>query len=77
MTFGQRVQRARERRGLSQNQLAQRAGIPQPSLHRIESGVQVGAGVEVLKKLARALHVSTDYLCGMDEEIYQDTPRGP
>jgi transcriptional regulator with XRE-family HTH domain len=68
-TFGQRVQAVREHRGLSQNQLAQRSGLPQATVSRIESGVRAGAGVEVLTKLALALGVSTDYLCGMHEHI--------
>jgi Predicted transcriptional regulators len=68
-TFGQRVQSARERRGLSQTQLALRSGVPQATVSRIESGIRAGTGVAVLKKLALALGVSVDYLVGMHEEF--------
>ena len=65
----QRVRTAREHRGLSHNQLALCSGLPAATISRIESGVRAGTGVEVLTKLALALDVSTDYLCGMHEHI--------
>jgi DNA-binding XRE family transcriptional regulator len=51
----------REHRGLTQQQLADAAGISKPYLSQIEGGVRVGS-VAVLKKLARVLAVELDDL---------------
>jgi transcriptional regulator with XRE-family HTH domain len=50
---------ARRRAGLSQRELAERAGVPQPSISRIERG-QVSPTVDTLERLIRA--------CGMELE---------
>jgi transcriptional regulator with XRE-family HTH domain len=51
---GESVRIIRELQGFSQNQLAQRSGIPQATLSAIENG-RVRLGVERAKVLARAL----------------------
>jgi len=51
---GESVRIIRELQGLSQNQLAQRTGIPQATLSAIEND-RVRLGVERAKVLARAL----------------------
>jgi len=51
---------ARRRAGLSQRGLAQRAGVPQPAIARIESG-RSSPRVDTLDRLLSA--------CGMDLEI--------
>ena len=48
MHLGDRVVRARERAGLSQRSLAERAGITQPTLSRIENGAREPKMNEVL-----------------------------
>jgi transcriptional regulator with XRE-family HTH domain len=55
VSVGESVRILRELQGLSQNQLAQRSGIPQATLSAIEND-RVGLGVERAKVLARALH---------------------
>ena len=51
---GESVRSIRELQGFSQNQLAQRTGIPQATLSAIEND-RVRLGVERAKVLARAL----------------------
>ena len=54
VSAGESVRIVREFQGLSQNQLAQRTGIPQATLSAIEND-RVRLGVERAKVLARAL----------------------
>ena len=54
VSVGESVRVVRELQGLSQNDLAQRTGIPQASLSAIENN-RVRLGVERAKVLARAL----------------------
>ena len=54
VSAGESVRIIRELQGLSQNQLAQRTGIPQTTLSAIEND-RVRLGVERAKVLARAL----------------------
>ena len=54
VSVGDSVRIVRELQGLSQNELAQRTGIPQATLSAIENG-RVRLGVERAKVLARAL----------------------
>ena len=54
VSVGESVRIVRELQGLSQNELAQRTGIPQASLSAIENN-RVRLGVERAKVLARAL----------------------
>lgn len=54
VSAGESVRIVRELQGLSQNQLAQRTGIPQATLSAIEND-RVRLGVERAKVLAKAL----------------------
>jgi transcriptional regulator with XRE-family HTH domain len=54
VSVGESVRIVRELQGLSQNQLAERSGIPQATLSAIEND-RVRLGVERAKVLARAL----------------------
>ena len=51
----------REHRGLTQQELATRAGISKPYLSQIESGKRQGS-IETLSAIARALEVPLDVL---------------
>jgi transcriptional regulator with XRE-family HTH domain len=68
MTFGARVKLERERRRYSQNELAKVVGISQALLSKIEAEKTPIPGGEVVKRLAKTLWVTTDYLLGMDEK---------
>lgn len=51
----------REYRGMTQQQVAEKAGISKPYLSQLESGQRKGT-TQVLSAVARALHVSLDDL---------------
>jgi transcriptional regulator with XRE-family HTH domain len=57
MTIGENLRKIRMRRGLGQVELAQRAGLTQPTISEIETGHR-GAQTRTLTKLADALGVS-------------------
>ena len=54
----------REKRGYSQEELAQRSGIPQPQISRYEHGQWPGK--DNLKKLAKALDVKSGDLIAIE-----------
>lgn len=57
----------REYRGLTQQQVAKKAGISKPYLSQLESGQRKGTA-EVLSAIARALNVSLDDLVASETE---------
>lgn len=63
-TFGVRLRRMRMRRGLTQAELAFRAGTTAPYVSQLESGVREEPGGRVLLGFADALKVSVDWLLG-------------
>jgi XRE family transcriptional regulator, master regulator for biofilm formation len=68
--FGQRVKRMRERRGLSVQELAERARTTYQTIWRIERGELKEPGIGVAQRIAHALGVGVDYLIGMfDEDV--------
>ncbi len=54
VSVGESVRTIRDLQKLSQNELARRTGIPQPTISAIENG-RIRIGVERAKVLARAL----------------------
>jgi transcriptional regulator with XRE-family HTH domain len=70
VSAGESVRIIRELQGLSQNQLAQRTGIPQATLSAIEND-RVRLGVERAKVLARALkcHPAVLVFPGWDDHL--------
>ncbi|OPZ33898.1 MAG: HTH-type transcriptional regulator ImmR [Tenericutes bacterium ADurb.BinA124] len=58
----------REIRGLSQRAVAQRLGISNGTISRLESGQRIPNATTV-KQLAEFYRVSTDYLMGVDDSI--------
>jgi transcriptional regulator with XRE-family HTH domain len=67
-TLGERVLLMRRRRGLTQRELAERAGINKNTISRLEQGDMKDLGGMLVAKIATALQVSTDYLLGMTEQ---------
>ena len=57
----------REHRGLTQQQVAEAAGISKPYLSQLESGQRKGT-TEVLQAIAKVLNVSLDDLVMSEEE---------
>ncbi len=72
MTIGERINQLRARNNLSQSELGRRAGVPVSTISMLESGIRSGdtMSVDTARKLARALSVTMDFLCGVydDEE---------
>lgn len=61
--FAGRLKTARERRKLSQSQLAERAGLQASAVSHFETGTRKPSFMN-LRRLADALQVSIDYLLG-------------
>jgi transcriptional regulator with XRE-family HTH domain len=68
MDLGDRIKRQREKRRLTQTELAERANVNQALISRLESKISASTNTEVLKRLAKALACTTDYLVGMHED---------
>jgi transcriptional regulator with XRE-family HTH domain len=64
-TISERIGDLRTSRKLSQKELSEMAGIAPSQLSRIESGKMKTISSDILIKLAKALHVSTDYIVGL------------
>jgi len=74
MSLGTRLRKRREAAGLSQRELARLARIPQPNISDIERGVQEDITASLLKRLARALGCTTDYLVDIYDEDDEAMP---
>jgi transcriptional regulator with XRE-family HTH domain len=70
MTIGERITHLRTKRAMSQSALATKAGVPLSVINMLEAGVRSGENlrVETARKLANALTVTLDYLCGVHED---------
>lgn len=66
MRFKEMLKALREKADLTQEQVAERAGIPIGSYRNLEQG-QRGPGWATVVKLAKALGVSTDEFAKCDE----------
>ena len=66
--LGERLLLMRRRANLSQHELARQAGIDVMTISRLERGGKKRLEVEQLARLARALHVTTDHLLGLDTD---------
>lgn len=75
MHIGERIKRLRTNRGLTQTALAERSGVPQSLISRLEGKTRDNPSADVLRRLAKALGCTTDYLVGMYEE--EDTELEP
>ena len=67
MVLGEKIKTLRKRQGLSQEELSERVEINATHLSRLETG-KYQPSIDVLKRLADALEVSTDYLLSPDDE---------
>lgn len=75
MGFGDQLRTARERAGLSQQELAEKAGISVDSIQNWEQG-RTRPRLPALGKLAQALGVSLDVLVIGGETKQPPRPRG-
>ena len=75
-TLGERLSAVRERRGLTQGEVAQRAHLPQQAISRLERGDRAHVRSDVLARLAIALDVSADVLLGL-RDMADDAATAP
>jgi transcriptional regulator with XRE-family HTH domain len=73
--LGRRIQQERERKGLSVQELADRAHTTYQSIWRIERGAQLDPSIALMRNIARALGVGVDHLIAMfgkddDSELF-------
>ena len=71
MTLGEKLRTLRQRKKLSQAELAQTSGIYQKSISRYELGEAVPSAT-ALKQLADALDVTADYLLSEKPVVVRD-----
>src|SRR5215831_683522 len=76
--LGQRIKQARERKGWSQRELARQAGVRHAIISELETEKKTDTIGVILKRLARALGVSVDFLLGTfeDDDQGDDAPAG-
>ncbi len=67
-TFGKRLAELRATRGLTQQQLADKASIPAAVISHFETGVRASASADNLVKLADALTTTVDYLLARTDD---------
>lgn len=63
---GDRLAQVREKRGLTQAELAESLGLGTQQIYRYENGKTEPDG-EIVAKIAKELNVSTDYLLGITD----------
>ena len=63
-TLASNIKKQRQKSGLSQDQLARKAGIPYSTYLKIESGYTPNPSIQAVLNIAKALSVSIDELVG-------------
>jgi transcriptional regulator with XRE-family HTH domain len=63
-TLAANIKKCRQKSGLSQDQLARKAGIPYSTFLKIESGYTPNPSIQAVLNIAKALDVSIDELVG-------------
>ncbi|MEU0332245.1 helix-turn-helix domain-containing protein [Streptomyces sp. NPDC006193] len=74
-TIGDRIRSLREFRDLTQEQLAERAGVHVDTIRKLEQGQRQSARITTLRALARALDVQLERLVGqptMTQQLHED-----
>jgi transcriptional regulator with XRE-family HTH domain len=66
--FKERLKKARETRGFSSGELAEKSGLPASSISHFEAGARKPS-FDNLKSLAVALDVTTDFLLGRTDTL--------
>lgn len=76
ITIGDRIRSLREFRDLTQEELADRAGVHVDTIRKLEQGVRQSARINTLRALARALDVQLERLVGQPTVTQQLTDDG-
>ena len=72
MNFGERVRELRKEQGMSQRELADRAGIDFTYLSKIENGRMEPPSEEVIRRVAGALDTDADELIVLADKFPSD-----
>lgn len=64
--IAERIKNLREKKGITQSELAKLLGITRSSVNAWEMGISVPS-TQYLVELANTFHISTDYILGIDE----------
>lgn len=72
MRFGERLKEARNRKGLSQAELARRAGVSRELINNVENGRRL-MSLPHARAVARALGVGVDWMLGTFENEDSET----
>ncbi len=72
MKFNERLRMLRKKAGLTQTELAEAAGSTMRSIQNYEAGKRYPQNIEIAKKLAAALGVTSGELLGEEGEIIVD-----
>lgn len=76
MSIGERIKVARRFADLTQEQLAERAGVNVDTIRKLEQGTRQSARISTVNALARALDVETTaLLLGVVEEEHRENPQ--
>lgn len=75
LNFGERLKRARERKGLTQAQVMQLINVSDKSLSRYETNASA-PDPDTIQELILLYDVSSDYLFGLTDEMGHASPRG-
>jgi transcriptional regulator with XRE-family HTH domain len=62
MTIGERIKRLREALGISQRELARRAGVHMETIQKLEAGTQRDVTIRIALRLCKGLGVSIEAL---------------
>ncbi len=79
MTIGERIKVERNKKGWSQRELARLAGVRHATLVELETGARTETRTDIVRRLAKTLGVTSDWLIGMYEDDAHEkggTPQG-
>lgn len=74
-SYGMRIRNLRKRRGLTQEQLAEKMNVSTPYIAKIENGKQTGP-IELAVEFAELFEVSLDYLLMGKGDFAEEQKRG-
>lgn len=64
--IAERIKNLREKKGITQSELAKLLGITRSSVNAWEMGISVPS-TQYLVELANTFHISTDYILGLED----------
>lgn len=72
MEVWQTIKDAQDAKGWTNQKLAEKSGVPEPTLQKFLTGKTLDPRFDNVVKLCRALDISVDHLCGIDSNAAVD-----